>query len=146
VLFRSTTGTTTERQRRVLRKLTSTGGQSRSFFIELAAQIGLQVEIDEFKPMRSGFRSGDACYGEDWAFVWRVRLLPFSAATGLVLRSERFRSGQSRSGDRLRSFSVQELECIIRRAAPAHTKVIFVYPVDPDPAFWFDFLSDFGTY
>jgi uncharacterized protein YmfQ (DUF2313 family) len=141
-----TTGTITERQRRVLRKLTSTGGQNAGFFIELSAQLGLQIEIDQFLPMRSGFLSGAPCYAAEWVFVWRVRLLPFSEATGLTLLSERFAAGVSRAGDRLRSFSVQELECIIRRSAPAHTKVIFVYPVDPDPDMWFDFLSDFGNY
>lgn len=140
------TGTIGERQRRVARKVSALGGQSRRYFAELAAQLGLSIAIEEFAPLQSGFRSGSRCQSAAWRFVWRVRVLPFSESTGLVLRSERFRAGASRSGDRLRSFSVSELECVIRRAAPAHTKVLFIYPVDPEPILLFDFLSDQGVY
>lgn len=140
------TGSVNERQRRVLAKITSIGGQSRSYFIELAATLGVSIDIDEFRPMRAGFRTGDRCYGAEWQFVWRVVVLAFSQDSGLLVRSERFRAGMGRAGDRLRDFSVQELECTIRRAAPAHTKVLFAYPNEPEPIMWFDFLSDYGEY
>lgn len=139
------TGSITERQRRVARKIAAQGGQSRAFLIDQAAMLGLAVEIEEFRPLASGFRSGSPCYGVDWRFAFRVRVLPFSAETGLRIMTDRFHSG-SRSGDRLRSFSVSELECVIRRAAPAHVAVMFSYPTEPEPVLWFDFLSDNGEY
>lgn len=139
------TGSISERQRRVARKIAAQGGQSRAYLIAEAAMLGLGVEIDEFTPMASGFRSGAACYGSDWRFAFRVRVLPFSAETGLRINTDRFHAG-SRSGDRLRSFSVAELECVIRRAAPAHVAVMFSYPTEPEPALLFDFLSDDGEY
>ncbi|MFN3748212.1 MAG: YmfQ family protein [Sphingorhabdus sp.] len=140
------TGSISERQRRVTRKIAGIGGQSRAYFIELAAVLGVEIAIEEFAPLRAGFRAGAAAYGQDWQFAWRVRVLAFSEASGLVVRSERFRAGVGRAGDRLRSFSVQELECTIRRAAPAHTKVLFAYPNEPEAIMWFDFLSDYGEY
>lgn len=139
------TGTITERQRRVARKISGLGGQSRAFFIELAAQLGIAITIEEFRPFTAGMRSGSRCYSTGWRYVWLVIVPPFSEG-GFTVTNERFRAGQSRAGDRLRSFSVQELECVIRRAAPAHTRVLFSYPVDPDPALLFDFLSDQGGY
>lgn len=141
-----TDGTITERRRRMVRKLTSIGGQNKEFFIALAAQLGLDIEIIEFSPYRSGMRSGQPIYGAGWQYVWQVRLLPPSETNQFNIRSERMRSGSGRAGDRLRSFSVDELECIIRRAAPAHTIVRFAYPIEPEPILWFDFLSDNGQY
>jgi len=135
------TGSISDRQVRVARKISGMGGQSRAFFIALAAQIGIEIAIDEFRPMTAGRRCGVRIGGPDWRYVWRVRVLPLSEEAGtLAVRRTTFRCG-SRCGDRLRSFSIQELECIIRRAAPAHTKVLFSYPVDPEPMLWFDFIT-----
>lgn len=139
-------GTITERQRRVVSKITSIGGQSRAFFIELAAQLGIEIAIEEFAAYTVNNVVGLPINGPEWQYVWRVRILAESDSAAINLRSERFRSGRGRSGDRLRSFSVNELECIIRRAAPAHTRVLFAYPIEPEPILWFDFLSDNGQY
>lgn len=139
------TGSVGERQRRVARKIAGQGGQSRAFLIEQAAMLGLAIDIEEFTPFTAGSRCGQPLYGRDWRFAFRVRVLPFSAASGLALINDRFRVG-SRVGERLRSFSIAELECSIRRAAPAHVAVLFAYPADPEPMFWFDFLSDQGAY
>ncbi len=140
-----TSGTVGERQLRVARKISGIGGQSRAFFIELAAQLGIEIAIDEFSPFTAGMRCGRPIGGSDWRFAWRVRVLPISETAGVSIRSSWFRAG-SRAGERLRSFSIRELECVIRRAAPAHTKVLFAYPVDPEPVLLFDFLSDQGEY
>jgi len=51
-----------------------------------------------------------------------------------------FRVG-SRAGDLLRGWGALDVECLIRRAAPAHTFVLFAYDVEPSPAFWFDFTQ-----
>lgn len=140
-----TSGTVGERQLRAVRKISGIGGQSRAFFIELAAQLGIEIAIEEASPFRIGSRMMERLDGEQWQFVWRVRVLPIAETSGAAIRSSWFRIG-SRMGERLRSFSITELECAIRRAAPAHTHVLFAYPVDPEPLLWFDFISDQGDY
>lgn len=134
--------TTRERQRSAIRKLASLGGQSRTYFISLAALLGYVIEIEEFAPARIGMRVGDRLNGEAWGHAWRVRMISpedgFSDKS--LVNSSVFRMG-SRMGERLRSFSNSALECIIRRAAPAHTVVMFAYDVDPEPTLQFDFVN-----
>lgn len=140
------TGSISDRQIRVARKISGQGGQSRAFFIDLAGQLGLEIEIEEFSPATCGHRLGSHIGGPQWRFVWRVTVLPPTEESAtLAIRTSIARCG-SRCGVRIRSFSIQELECVIRRAAPAHSKVLFAYPVDPEPMLWFDFLSNSGDY
>ena len=133
-----TTGSVRERQLRVARKIAGIGGQSRSYFIEQAALLGLTIEIEEFHPAQIGCRCDERLQNDDWRFVWMIRVVPVSQEEDLV-RLSWARIG-SRCDERLRSFSITELECITRRAAPAHTTVLFSYPVDPEPLLWFDFI------
>lgn len=113
--------TIAERRLAVVQKLASRGGQSRAFYVELAALAGFAVTIEEFSAqvLRSGFRCGSRLYGTDWAYAWRVTSDSGEAPV-------RFRVGVSRTGDRLVTGG-SEIECIIRRAAPAHTIVLFSY-------------------
>lgn len=131
--------TTTERQQAVIRKISGLGGQTPAFFIDLAARLGVEIAIEEFRPFRAGMKSGSRCRSAAWSHVWRVRVLASSDAS--ALRFSRFRSGRSRAGDRLRAGGIASLECVITRAAPAHTTVLFAYPFDPDPVLWFDFTA-----
>jgi uncharacterized protein YmfQ (DUF2313 family) len=101
----------TEEGRRlaVVTKLLATGGQSKAYFQALAAVAGYSVSIyDAFglTVARVGrTRAGQRCVGTAWAHTWRVTVSP---PTGPAL-------------------TTQELERFIRRAAPAHTAVIFTY-------------------
>lgn len=131
----------TERQAALHHKLTRPGAQNAAAYAELAARVGYQIAIQEHAPLRAGFRCGARCQGELWAFVWTIQVQPFE---GYLTESEFlavFRAGASRAGDRLRGFGAVDLECLIRRAAPAHTTVLFAYDLEPSPAFWIDFTS-----
>ncbi len=130
-----------ERQAAVLARLTSVGGQTRAYYIELAASIGYAVTIDEFRPARMGMRMGDRLRGEAWAYAWRVNVQPPAIDTGSGVSVRYFRMGQSRMGERLRGFGSLDLECLINRAKPAHSIVIFAYDIDPEPLAWFDFTA-----
>lgn len=112
--------TITGRREDVLRKLVFRGGQSRKFFIDLAAAFGYTITIDEIRPFRAGRgRCGDRCYDIDWLHHWRV-ISNSSISTY-------FRAGIGRCGDRLRISVNTELECVISKVKPAHTVVHFVY-------------------
>lgn len=128
-----------ERRAAIQSRITAIGGQTIGYFVDLAATIGFAITIDEFRPFRIGSDVGDRLCGEGWAHVWRVNVQPPAADAGFGLTIRYFRVGQSAVGERLVGFGSLDLECIIRRAAPAHSTVIFAYDIDPDPIVWFDF-------
>jgi uncharacterized protein YmfQ (DUF2313 family) len=108
------------RRAAVVQRLASRGGQSRAYYIGLAASLGFTITITEFQPFYAGqARAGQALTNGPWQFTWRVN----SALN--TIRS--FAAGQSGAGDPLRSWGNAPLECAIRRAAPAHTYVKFGY-------------------
>lgn len=108
------------RKNALLTKLTSNGGQSPAYFIELAASLGYTVTIEEFRPFRAGIsKAGDALTNGPWAFTWRVRAPETSVIS--------FRAGVSAAGERLRSWGNDTLECKINQLKPAHTIALFAY-------------------
>lgn len=129
-----------ERQAALHQKIAGIGGQNREAFVEIAARLGYQAEIEEHVPARIGMRIGDDLNGPDWAFAWTVRVRPFEG----YLEENTFLAVAEigdRVGVRLRGFGALDLECVIRRVAPAHTQVLFAYDVEPTPDFWFDFTQ-----
>lgn len=56
----------------VVAALTDSGGQSASYFIELAAALGLTIRINGYRPFKANSRVNDPIYGRGWAHVWRV--------------------------------------------------------------------------
>lgn len=109
------------RRNAITSKYIARGGQTKQFYIDLAASLGYTVTIDTFKVCRSGrARSGDRCYGSDWAYSWVVNVTGYGPGAVALC-------GSARSGDRLRGFGQFPLECAIQRAAPAHTTVLFSY-------------------
>lgn len=126
--------TITERRIAVLQKLTASGGQSRQYFMDLAAVSGFVVTITEYfadvdaarcGTMRCGlFRVQDV----DTSFVWQVNVdLTSPGLAGGLQPSVWMQCGVWRCGERLRSWNGPILEDIIRRYAPAHTTVLFSY-------------------
>jgi uncharacterized protein YmfQ (DUF2313 family) len=111
----------------VLSKLVGIGGQSRAYYIAVAARLGYAITIEEFVPFRVGrSRVGNRVYGQDWTWVWRVN--------GPPVKITAFRVGRSRMGERLRSWGNSALECRLNQIKPAHTRIIFSYPdADPPP-------------
>lgn len=107
-----------QRRRALLVRLAEQGGQSRAYFIGLAGALGYAITIEEPRPFRFGAgRFGQPMYGEAWAHAWRV-LAPDVAATP-------FRFGRSAFGERLRTWGNDQLECVLRRASPAHSVLLF---------------------
>lgn len=108
------------RRQALLAKLTSTGGQSKAYFIAVAEALGYDVTIEEFRPFRAGWSvAGDPLTNGDWVFAWRVHA---PAVTVIP-----FRAGQSVAGEALRTWGNDTLECKINQLAPAHTVPIFAY-------------------
>lgn len=108
------------RKSALLTKLTSSGGQSPDYFIELAASLGYAVTTEEFRPFRAGLsRAGDALTNGAWVFTWLIRA-PEASVT-------EFRAGLSAAGERLRVWGNDTLECKINQLKPAHTIALFAY-------------------
>lgn len=135
-----------ERQLAVARRLAGIGGQTRDFFVELAALVGLEVEVEEFQPFAAGSLAGDPAYDDDWRFAFAIVVLPESLQAVGAARVDIafFTAGQSSAGDPLHSFGSTSLECVVSRARPAHSEVIFIYQFDPEPMLWFDFTTGTG--
>jgi uncharacterized protein YmfQ (DUF2313 family) len=119
-------GNLQQTQQAICVKFTARGGQSKSYFINLAEQLGFEITITEFAPFRAGInRAGDPDYGEGWAHVWRI-----TATAPLIY----FRAGKSTAGERLRTWGSRLLECMMDEMKPAHTVLLFAYrPPEPEP-------------
>lgn len=114
-------GTLQERRAQLLAKLTARGGQSIAYLEGVAAAIGYTVTIEESPRFRCGqSRCGQRLGGRIAAHTLRVR-----AGAAPVTK---FRAGVSAAGDRLGAIHTNAaMECVIRRAAPAHAVVVFDY-------------------
>jgi uncharacterized protein YmfQ (DUF2313 family) len=132
-----------ERREAVLAKLAARGGQSRQYYIDLAANLGYDITIKEFRPMlASQARAGDACYHQsngrtdtlqsrmrDWWFVWQTQTREHDKVVY-------FRADSSTAGDPLEKWGNEMLECAILATKPAHTWVNFAYGTVAVPAIW----------
>lgn len=109
-----------ERRGEVVSRLVTTGGQSRTYFIELARALGYEVTITEFRPFRAGRSvAGDALTNGPWRHTWRVNAPPVTIWP--------FRAGAGAAGEPLRVWGNERLESTIERYAPAHTLLQFGY-------------------
>jgi uncharacterized protein YmfQ (DUF2313 family) len=110
-----------ERRDAVVTKYTEKGGQSRQFFIDLAASYGYNVTITEYREAKAGIaRAGDAISNGPWVHRWDIN-------APAVTVTSRLRAGGS-TGDALRIFSREtSFACEIRRRKPAHTIVEFIF-------------------
>lgn len=107
-----------QRRSALVTKLTGRGGQSRAYFIALAARLGFTVTISEYRPYRVTSCVNDPICGEDWIFVWQINsaLNTVHASTvGMAVN------------DPLRNWGNELLECAISQDKPAHTTVLFAY-------------------
>ncbi|VGD85460.1 Uncharacterized protein conserved in bacteria (DUF2313) [Klebsiella quasipneumoniae] len=139
--------TIAKRQSAIVSKLISTGGQSKSYFISIAAAMGYTISIKEYRQARAGLSvCGDGLNGDDWPFVWLVE----AEDTTITYA----RAGLSYCGDPLRSWGNRQLECRINALAPSYTLVKFgyiyfgfndegVYEVTPEFARIFDIASGY---
>jgi uncharacterized protein YmfQ (DUF2313 family) len=114
-----TVATLAERRAAVLARMLGGAGQSRAYFVALAATLGYPgATVEEFRMPRAGMMAaGDPVHGYDWSQTWVLR----TAAT-----ATRFAvAGEMAAGDPLTSFGDGRIECAVRRAAPAQTLPLF---------------------
>lgn len=106
------------RRELLVAKLTNVGGQSKQFYIDLAAKLGYTITIDEFKRFRVTSRVNEVLNDSDWSYVWRV-----NSAQNTVRKF----NVAGRVSEPLASWGNTALECVITRLKPAHTHVQFAY-------------------
>lgn len=120
-----TPDTDSPRQSRIdnlMASVSAVGGQTKDYFIELAARLGYTVTIEEFEPFMAGWsEAGDKVYVEDIVYCWQVNVVDSG------IKSYFFEAGISDAGDLLNWFSDAFIEGLFNRLKPAHTAVVFAY-------------------
>jgi uncharacterized protein YmfQ (DUF2313 family) len=128
-----------DRQVALVLRMTMLGGQSRQFFIDVAAFLGYTITISEYAPFMVGVsRVGDTRtppldpdpqVGDyrwyigppEMRFYWTVHV------TGARLTWFRATQGQLGVDHHLEIGLAEDLECLLNRWKPAHTEIIFDY-------------------
>ena len=110
--------TIAERLNVLYQKVTATGGQSRQYYIDVAAALGFEITIDEFRPFTVESNVDYALYSTQSRFYWRV-----NAPEETV----RYFTVDSSAAEPLSDWGNEILECVINRLKPAHTTAIFSY-------------------
>ncbi|APW38958.1 hypothetical protein RD110_18555 [Rhodoferax koreense] len=113
-------GSTAERRRRVVQRLTYQGGQSAAFFIGFLAALGYAgATVDVFRPMRANSKCNAAINQGGWRFGWRVNV-PAAA-------NKKVMTVRGRCSDPLASWGDPGLECLLAIHKPAHTRLFVGY-------------------
>ena len=108
---------TAERRQLAWQRLTEQGGQSRAYFIALAARLGEpDVTISEFRQATCNSDCNAALYSQADEFVWRMNI-PHPVANVRLMNCN----------DPLQLYTPNLIECPIKERKPAHTNVIFAY-------------------
>lgn len=107
-----------ERLTALLQTYKMQGGQSRAFFIEVAALMGYDITVSEYGQRLYGDYYGDLYGGEDWVYVWQVN--------AAQVNFNEMRYG-NKWGSLYRTWSNARLECVFNRLKHAHMKIIFSY-------------------
>jgi len=133
------------------------GGQSRAFFIGVAAALGYTITITEYSPYMAGIsRAGDTRTNTPndptdidyrWQtgqpeirFWWRVHIL------GAKTRWFRAGSGVAAVDPEVRIGLATDLQCLFHRWKPAHTDIAFDYSNATSAAVFYKwFRAGFGV-
>lgn len=108
-----------ERRARIISRLTARPGQSRAFFIGLAASLGVPATITEFVEHVCEAGCEDPVQGEEWRHAWRMNLPALAAGSELTC--------QDTCETPLAQWAGSDIECRIRRFQPAQTTLLFGY-------------------
>lgn len=111
--------TTSERRAAIVAKLRAIGGQSPFYFVDLAAQMGYVIEIEEFDRSKIGCKIDTPIREEEWEFTWCVHA---PAAT-----IHHAKVGLAVAGDPIGTVGNELLEVFVNKFKPAHTVVFFAY-------------------
>ena len=110
-----------DRQRIAGQRLVELGGQSRAYFIHLAARLGEPgCTVSEFRPFNCNDDCNDALNGTDDRFTWRLNI-PRPAD------NVRWMTCNDDCTSALQEFTPSLVECPITERRPAHTTVLFSY-------------------
>ncbi|MGD9766590.1 MAG: YmfQ family protein [Pseudolabrys sp.] len=119
---------TDERRVRLVQRMTEEGGQSRDYFVALAAQLGYRITIEELAPIMGGVsRGGDIAWE---AGPPEIRCWWIVHVYGQPIWWFRGGVGEGGKDHHAEWTGLIALECLIRRYKPAHTQVTFNY-LDP---------------
>lgn len=110
--------TVIERRRAIIGKLTGVGGQSRAFYIQLAASLGYAITITEFRPYTCMTPIDQGIHDESARFTWMVNA-PETTITEATC--------QSTCVDPLRAWGNELLERSINKRKRASRTVVFSY-------------------
>jgi len=113
-------GSTAGRQAAIVTALTNTGGQSKAYFIALAAALGMTITISEFVPYSVSQPVNTPIAGDQWAHSWQVNAsvsigISYTPPAGLDIV-------QATPG-----FGNPLLEALLSAYKPAHTLCVTSY-------------------
>lgn len=106
-----------QRRAALVSQMTSTGGQSRAYFIALAAAVGYTITITEFRPHTVMSDVTVPIYGIEWAHIWQVNNSNNPPPQYLTV--------QGAVNEPLAVWAGNLLTCLFNRLKPAHTQIIF---------------------
>lgn len=112
--------TLAQRRQVVITKLRAIGGQSKQYFIDLAALYGFDIEIVEYDLFTCQSSCTDSLYDEPWAYTFKV-IAP--AITSWDMNCESFCNEYLSTSDN------EILRCLINRYKPAHLVSLFEFIV-----------------
>jgi uncharacterized protein YmfQ (DUF2313 family) len=98
--------------------LTAIGGASRAYFIGVAAALGFEIALTEFRPHTVNDDVEAEILGDAWAFAWRVNSAE-ATVINLVVTDD--------VEQPLAAWGNELLECALGRLKPAHTVLLFAY-------------------
>lgn len=110
--------TVEQRQQALMARITELGSLSRRKYIALAATLGFQITITEYRPSSCMSTCMDPVTGPEWRFTWRVNA-PAVTVNALTC------NGNCMSP--LRWWGNEPLECLIRRSNRPTRNVLFSY-------------------
>ena len=122
-----------ERRAAVLTKLVSRLGMSAEDYKAIGRTFGVEIEVEELDQARAEAIAGLDTSNGKWRFVWWIRI----PTTADIQYFDTLSDVLTPLRSVVRN---QELECRLRKAAPAHTHLVLSYFNPPR-----DFGTDFST-
>ncbi len=111
-----------DRRTDIIAKIVSTGGQSKQYFIDVAAQAGISITITTYPQVFAGTPCGVSLTNGPWLYTWKI--------TSPNQNFDYFQAGISSAGDQLVSeTSSENLRCFFDRIKPAHTYAVYAFGV-----------------
>lgn len=112
---------TDEQLRRALLVKVKRSGLTAAFFKELGLVFDIDIDTNYCDPFRVNSRADARLYGPEWSHAFVLVI------TAEVNSQKDFFRVNYRANNRLATWGVEFLECLIKANAPAHAQVIFSY-------------------